>query len=186
MVTLSTSELSSALLLALIVLLVGRRAVAMARGTPVSVARLVLTTLLFLLLFAFLAVEELFLLPVYAVAADVAVVGIVGVLAVPFVERRVTVYRDPVAGWSFRLGLVVPALYLGLFALRFALDFVVVGEDPFGPPVTSVSLSPVALVTLAIVDALFAASAGLLVARSAGIYRAYRTAVRAAGPDPTA
>jgi hypothetical protein len=184
MAALSPTDTTTLVLLAFVVLLVVRRSVRMAQGTPLSMGRVYLFTVVYLGLYVLVAVEEILLLPIVAVAAEAAVVAIVGVAAAPFVERRVHVYRDPSGGWAYRIGVVVPVVYIGLFVGRLAIDVVLLGVSPFAPPPVGLQLAPWVTAILAVVDGLYAASTGLLMARTVAIRRAY---VRArAGERPLA
>ncbi len=185
MVVGASAQSASIVLLALVVFVVGRRAVGMARGTTLSLPRLFGFTALYAFIFAVLALEELVQFPVAVVAVNVAIVGAVAVLSYPFVRRRVVVYTDPNGGWSYRVGYVVPLVYLVLFVVRLAIDLAVLGQIPFTFAPVAPQLSPASLAVVLSVDALFAGSTGLLLARTAAVYRAYRD-VRSASAPPAA
>lgn len=173
MVSYSSQDLFALLIVLLVVGFIARRSVAMSRGTTLSIARLLVSMVLYLGLFALVTLGEVFYLPLYVILAEIVAVVVVGLSVVPWVQRRVEVYRDPAGGWSFRMGVTIPVLYLALFLLRIALDFLVLGVDPFGPLPAGFTLSTSQTALLAIVDGLYALSTGLVVARTLGIYRAY-------------
>ena len=185
MTSLSSQDLSAIVVALLFVLLITRRMLRAVRGAPLSLPRLFGVAGLYVVLFLLLTLEELLYLPYYLPVVDVAVLAAVAALVVPFVQRRVVVYRDPAAGWSYRLGAVIPALYVSLFAARLVIDVAVLGIDPFFTSPTTLELSSSTTALLATVDALYAASTGLLVARTVAIYRAYRAA-EATPPRDTA
>ncbi len=190
MVAVSPTEITSLVFVAILVVVVGRRAILTVRGTTLSLPRLFAFLALFVLLFALLVLEELFYLPWFAVAGELAIGAVVAVVATPFIQRRVVIYQDPERGWSYRLGYIVPTIYLGLFVLRFVLDALLLGIAPLSPPPAGFALSPEAELVLGAVDALLAVSLGLVVARTWAIYRAYEARlrehepVRASGPGP--
>lgn len=177
------------LLLALIAALVGVRTVRMMRGAPVSGARLVGFGLLYVVLFASVLLVDVALLPWYSYALDaVAIVAAIAV-AVPYVGRRVVLERRPDGQWVYRLGALLPVVYLVLFLVRILVDLLLVGASPFGGPTGSggsVVLSPTAAGALIAVDALFSFSAGLLLGRNVAVYVAYRRRLRGgpAAPPP--
>lgn len=167
---------TAAVILLVILFVVARRVIGMVRGTPVNPVRLLASTALYVLLFALVVAEEFLLLPWYVPVVNVAVAGTVGALATPYVVRRVQVYRDAAGAWHYRLGYVIPALYVGLFGVRVLVDLFVLGVNPLSPSLPSGALSGGEAILLAAVDALFSVSMGLLLGRSFGVYRAYRAA----------
>ena len=174
---------TAAIVLVIVVFIVGRRVVAMVRGTPISPARLFGATALFTALFAVFVAEEFLLLPWFVPVADVGVAVVVAAAASPLVRRRVEVYRDAAGTWHYRLGYAIPVVYLALFGVRLLVDVLVLGVDPFAGPPAPVPLAPLQVLLLSVVDALFAVSMGLLLGRTFGVYSAYRAAVRR---DPAA
>ncbi|HYK93152.1 MAG TPA: hypothetical protein VEY07_03815 [Thermoplasmata archaeon] len=184
MVALSSQDSVALLIVVIIVAVIVRRSVAMAQGTTLSLGQLIASGALYVVLFGVVALEELLILPIYVVVVEAAIVVLVGLSAAPWVQRRVSVYQSPGAGWSFRLGVTIPVIYVGLFVLRIALDFLVLGIDPFGPPPAGFSLSPSATALLVAVDGLYAVSTGLVIARTLGIYRAYAAVARSSSRTP--
>jgi hypothetical protein len=184
-VALTNSDVTTLVFVAIFALLLGRRIVAMVRGTPVRPERMFAFAALFAAVFVLVLLTSASQLPpwTYAVDAAIAVVSTVGSAVI--VRRRVVMeWRD--GRWFYRLGAVIPALYLGLFALRLALDTVVLGVNPFGgAPGSPVPLSGTALLTVVVIDVLFAFSTGLLVGRTIGVYLRYREKL-AAGPPTEA
>ncbi len=171
----------SLLLAAFIGLLIVRRAVLQLRGAPLSTARLVGYALLYPLLFALVAgLESLPLLPLWSLGVDVAAAAVGAWAAVSYVERTVVVYSEG-GRWMYRLGLVVPLVYVGLFLGRLALELAV-GIDPFAPSITA--LSPTNTLLLEVVDALFGFSTGMAVGRNLGVYRAWQRRLAQSTPAP--
>jgi hypothetical protein len=169
------------LLLAIVVLLIARRMYLMVQGTVFSTPRLIGYAAFYVVFFALGVFVGVLALPFYVPIAEGAVLVVSGAIAVPFVERAVRFERRADGQWYYRLGLLIPAVYLVLFAVRIVIDFVLLNENPFAPP-TSVSLTPFQAVLLVLVDTLFAVSTGLLVGRSVGVYRAYQRLPKDAPP----
>lgn len=176
------------LLYALIFLLVVRRAVAMARGTPVRPERLVFMAVVYGGLFVLTVGLDFGLLPDWTLAVDAAAIVAGAVLAERHVRDTVVLTPTPAGGWSYRLGVLLPSVYLTLFAVRTVVELVVLNEDPFSTaPLPALSLE--GAVALASVTALFALSTGLLVGRTAGVLAAYerrRKETPAPPPPPPA
>lgn len=173
-------------LVGILVVLVAVRLYRMARGVPYSPVRIAGFLVVMLPLFGIAVASSLTILPPWSLVVDAGVLVGTAILALPFVERAVRFEQAPGGGWIVRLGFAVPALYLGLFAVRLALDFVVLGFNPFGPLPVGMTLSTTSLVVFILVDGLFAFSTGLLVARSVGTYRAFQRGPgkRASGAGP--
>lgn len=144
-------------------------------GAPLSVPRLAGFAAFYLFLFALLVGEAYTLLPVGLLGVDALIVVATTLLALPYVRRAVTVSRRPDGQWFYRMGPLIPVVYLFLFLVRMGIDVAVLNESVAGPPVVT-SLSPGGQAALALVDALFAFSTGLLTARSIGVYQEYRSA----------
>jgi hypothetical protein len=154
----------------------------MIQGARYSVGRLVVFAALYVFFFVLLAVSTLSTVVAlwgvagYALAAVYAAVVIASAhVARPFVHRRVRFEERSDGSWYYRLPVVVPALYLVLFVVRFAVEIVALGpsflSSPFNPPSVSTSLVAV----LIGIDLMFGVSSGILVGRSQGVYRAYQT-----------
>ena len=182
MTTLSANDASTIVIVAIIVVVIARRVVGMVRGAPVSPPRLFGFAILFGFLFVVGIFSTLSQLPVWTYGLDAAVVVVASVLATWYVQRIVVIeWRN--GAWYYRLGVVIPVVYIALFATRLALDAVVLGIDPFAPPMGGPVLTGTKLGLVTVVDALFAFSTGLLVGRSVGVYLEYKKKA-AAGPPP--
>lgn len=182
---LSSADETTLVILALFIVLIGRRIVGMVRGAPARPARLAGFAVLFSALFVFTIAFSFFVVPLWTYALDAAVAAAAALGATWYVRRHV-VFDWRNGEWYYRLHILIPALYLVLFAVRLVLDALVLGVNPFGaPPSTRVVLSGASLLTLVAVDGLFAFSTGLLVGRSAGVILEHRKKL-AEGPPPPA
>src|SRR5580700_10570148 len=180
-VTFSSADIGPVVILLLFVVIIGRRVVLMVRGTPVRPARMFLIALFYVLLFAITIAASYAELPLWTYAVDAAVLVAASIGATVLVQRRVVVeWKDGV--WSYRLGALIPAIYLTLFVVRLLLDLFVLNVNPFAFTVPSAApLTGVSLYIVVLVDALFALSTGLLLGRTVGVYVEYRK-FSAAGP----
>jgi hypothetical protein len=179
---LSNTDVTTLVFVALIVLVVARRVVGMVRGVPVRPERMFAFAALYSGLFVLVIASSYAQLPAWSYAIDAAVAVVAAFAATLAVQQRVVVeWRD--GQWYYRLGMAIPVLYLTLFVVRIALELLVLGVSPFAPPSTT-PLSGTAEVTLAVIDALFAFSTGLLVGRTLGVYLEYRKLSRAGPPKP--
>lgn len=173
----STSELESyGLLLAVFALLIGRRVVGMVRGAPLSIGRLAAFAAVYLALCALALGADLLIEPWWVGVVNAAIVVGIALTLPSAIESSVAVYRGPGGGWYFKLGMWVPLVYLTLFIGRIAIEIGVLGIDPFAYSPFSVAFTTEQRILLAVVDALFAVSTGLLLARSLAVYRSFRRA----------
>ncbi|MCI4336384.1 MAG: hypothetical protein L3K17_04195 [Thermoplasmata archaeon] len=168
-----------AVVLAVFVLIIGRRVVMMVRGTPFSLARLVGVAVFYVALCALALAFDLLLVPWWLVAADVGAIVVVTAGLPPYIESQVSVYRGPGGGWYYRLGAWVPLAYVALFVARLGIEFGVLGINPFVYSASVPNFTTVQLAILAGVDGLFAFSTGLMLARSFAVYRVYQRAAAA-------
>ncbi|MGC2035533.1 MAG: hypothetical protein WA761_08850 [Thermoplasmata archaeon] len=170
--------LSTGILLAIIVLVIVRRTYRMIQGARASPGYLFGFLGLYLVLLAFTLVSTIVLLPAYSAILDIALVVIAGSAGFPWVLRHVKLEKRANGEWYYRLGPIIPIVYLVLFVTRLVIDLVVLGLDPFdfyGSGTVTLTQTQIDITIL--VDALFALSTGLLAARSFGVYSAYRKAV---------
>ena len=192
-VTLSSTETSALVFLALFVFLVVRRTIRQLRGAPYSPGRLWVFAGLYVLLFSALAFTTLFAAvstwgtDAYVLLAPyVATPCIAAFLAAPYVERVVRFERREDGQLYYRLSWHIPVLYLVLFTARFVAEIVVFGlagvivsfPPPLPPTVTDLGI-------LIGVDLLFAVSLGLLVGRGVGVYEAHRALPPETVPPPS-
>jgi hypothetical protein len=168
----------------LIFLVIARRAIQMARGVPYSTPRLVAQACLFLFLFGFTILFDLEFLPAWMLAIDTALLAPSAGIATRHVRRVIQFDQRADGQWMYRLGILLPAIYLGLYAVRLAVEIVVVPAVLTGSG-TIPLLDPLQQYALAGVDGLFAVSAGLLVGRSFGVYEAYSERMRNLPPIPS-
>lgn len=174
------------LVLAIIVLLLVRRAVLMVRGAPVRPAALFGFAAFYAVLFALSVVVDSAGAPIYFLLADLIIVAVAAVLGARHILVVLRLERRSDGRWYYQLPPWIPIVYIGLFLLRLVLSYEILGPSSFTfVRSASVSLSPLDLAALQTVDALFAASTGILIARSVGVYLAYRKATAALGSPPT-
>src|ERR1700683_4188756 len=179
----SSADIGPIVLVALLVVIIGRRVVMMVRGTPVRPARMFTIAAFYVALFAVTIVASYTQLPLWTYALDAVVVVLAGIGTTLWVRRLVVVeWKNGV--WMYRLGAVIPAVYLPLFVVPLGIDLFLLGVNPFDFTLPSTApLSGLPLILVVVVNALFAFSTGLLVGRTTGVYLEYRT-LSAAGPPP--
>jgi len=175
----NSAEFTAIFIQLLIVLIVARRSYFMAQGVPYSGARLAVLPALILVLWTVVELESTLLTPwalPYLIALDVSIVVVTALVFTPVAERMTQVTRDPSGGGSYRIGFALAALFVGAFIVRLAvavalfpssLEF---GTPPGGYPPVQQQL------VLAVIDAIFSLSAGLVLARSIGIRRKWKSA----------
>ncbi len=177
MVSISSSQAEVLGILLLFVLWASYRTYRMTRGASASPQRLATITGLYLFLFALSAASDALLFPIAFVGVEVVLLLVGAVLTTFYVRRHVEISPHPQWGWSYRLSFALPAVYLILFCTRMGVDLLLLGGIP-GLTTSSTSplpsVSGLSLVILAVVDALFAVSAGLITGRSVGVYLALR------------
>jgi hypothetical protein len=178
-VSLSSAELTAIGIEILIVLIVVRRSYAMTKGVPYSTARLALLPALFLFLWALSELESILLVPwalPYLIALDLGILLGTALTFTPVAQRLAEVRQDGSGGWSYRFGFSFAAFFVGIFVIRLVLAAVLFPSSlEFGAPVGTLPTESQQAV-LALVDALFSLSAGLLLSRSLGIYRKVQAA----------
>lgn len=178
---LTNTDVTTLAFVALFVLIVARRAYGMIRGSPVRPERMFAFAALFAAILVLVLATSLTQLPLWTYGLDALVAVAATAAATVAVQKRVVLeWRN--GQWYYRLGVGILVLYLVLFVARLALDTLVLGVDPFASMPPSVgSLSSVDGKIVAIINGLFAASTGLLVGRTVGVYLEYRKRL-AAGP----
>jgi len=182
----SSPQLFALAIQIVIILAVIRRSYSMMQGVAYSLPRLALLPVLILVLWGISELESIVLTPwaiPYLIALDLAILIGTAIVSTPIAERMTTVHRDPAGGGSYRIGISMAVLFVGVFVARIALAAVLFpsafqfGSPPAGfPPIQQ-------QIVLGVIDALFSMSAGLLVGRSVGIYRRWESA-RPTSPTP--
>lgn len=176
--TYSSPELGAVFAQFVIVLFIVRRSYAMSQGVPFSVRRLAVAPGLILILWTLSELESILLTPwavPYLVTVDVTIV-IVATLAFSRITEGMTEVKQGASGeWSFRIGISIAMLYLGVFLVRLTLTVILFpsslefGSTPGGfPPLPQ-------QIALGVIDAIYSVSTGLLLGRSMGIARKVRT-----------
>lgn len=177
--TFTSVELTAILVQVIIALLIVRRSYAMTQGVPYSTVRLVVFPGLVLVLWAFDELGSILLTPLalpilIALDSVVLVVTAIGITSVA--ERMTRVSVEPPGTPSYQISFSLAALFVATFAVRIAVGIALFPTAlEFGSPAGG--YPPFAQqFALALIDALFSASVGLLVGRSVGIYRKVRSA----------
>jgi hypothetical protein len=172
MTTYTSAELTSIIIELVIVLVIIRRSYAMTQGVPYSAIRLAVLPALIVLLWGGNAFESIYLTPwavPYLIALDVAILIGVSYAFTPMAARMTHVERDSSGNGSFRIEFSLAALFVVAFVIRIGLAVVLFpssleyGAPPGGFPPVQQQL------VIAVIDAIFSLSAGLVVARSVGI-----------------
>jgi hypothetical protein len=178
--TISPEAEQTLLIGVLFALFIARRAYTQYRGARLSPGRLIGFSILYPLLFAVVIGSESYpVVPYWSLAADAVAVVAGSLIAVDHVGRRAAIYREN-GLWMYRLGPLVPVVYIVLFLGRLVLELAI-GIDPSAPSIGSISAT--AVLVLVVVDALYGFSTGLSLGRNVGIYRAWqRQAAAASSP----
>lgn len=89
--------------------------------------------------------------------------------------RTTVVERSSEGRWTYRGRIAIPVLWLGFFLLRYGVELTLLGRVYLFTPTPTHSVAiPTYAAALLVVDALFAASTGLVMGNALGIYFAYR------------
>jgi hypothetical protein len=162
-----------------------RRTYLLTQGVRVSVWRLVALPVVYVAIYAIelgaigyagvgsSVADDLYI----SFAVDAALVVAGTFVAYGYTLRHVTLYhQEGDSEWSYRLGALLPVVYVVLFFVRVAIELVVLGESPFNAPTTqsSIGVSTVVLYFLFAVDALWGVSTGFLVGRSVAVYHEWQ------------
>jgi hypothetical protein len=92
-----------------------------------------------------------------------------------FASHTTVVERSSAGRWTYRGRIAIPVMWLAFFLLRYGVELALLGRVYLFTPTPTPAVSvPTFAVTLVAVDALFAASTGLVMGNSFGIYSAYR------------
>lgn len=101
-----------------------------------------------------------------------------------YISRTTVFERSPAGRWTYRGRIWIPFLWLALFLLRYGVELALLGRVYLFTPTPNHTVPiPTFAVALIAVDALFAASTGLVMGNALGIYAAYRRQ-RSQGPVP--
>jgi len=180
----TSAEFTAIFIQLFIVLIIVRRSYFMTKGVPYSAARLAALPVLILILWTVSELESLLLTPwalPYLVALDAAILVLTTLAFTPIAERMTQVTREPSGAGTYRIGFSLAALFVGAFVIRItvavalfptSLEF---GTPPGGFPPAQQQ------VVLAVIDAIFSLSAGLVLARFFGIRRKWKVAPTSPG-----
>jgi hypothetical protein len=182
--------------LAIIVLLLVRRTLALARGTPYGPVRVFLYggfSMILFVVFGFSTIDAAVgtwgPVALALVAAYAAIVGLAALLAAPRVRALARFERRADGILYYRLPIVIPALTIVLFLVRAAIEALVFGLAAFTTFALPTSLPVGSLYLLIAVDLVFGVSIGLLFGRGIGVRSAHRALPpedRGEVPPPTA
>lgn len=178
MTSYTSSELLAIVIQLVIVLLIARRSYQMTLGVSYSIARLALLPIVIGFLWLLNVLGALALVPgwaPYLIAVDLAILLGAAAAFTPIAERRTVILRHGSDGsGEYRIGFSITVVFLVAFLLRLVLAIALFPQAfVFGAPVGTLPYAQ-ALV-LAVIDALFSLSAGLLVGRSLGIHRRWKS-----------
>ncbi len=189
--TLSPSDESTLVVLAIVFLFLARRTYRMVRGMRYSAARLFVYSGLYVLLFVLFAFITIYAATsawgMYAESLVVpygAVVAAAAVLSTPFVRRIVRFERREDGREYYRLPWVVPVLSLVLFVVRFTVELFIFGLASTTSFFLPTSLPTVLLLVLIVIDLLFGVSVGLLLGRAVGVRSAHEELASAPAEPP--
>jgi hypothetical protein len=162
-----------------------RRAYLLTHGARVNVARILFLPALYIVVYAaelaaigYGAVGSSVANPVYiSFALDGALLAVGVFLSYGYTLRHVELYRAPgETAWWYRMNPLLPVVYVVLFFARTAIEAVVLNLSPFAFPSAAAlaAVSPLALYSLFVVDALWGLSTGFLLGRSVAVYHAWQ------------
>lgn len=170
---------STIILLVIFLGLVLRRAYRTAHGARLSRGRLWVFAGFYLVLLLVQLLLTYLILPCWTIPLDLGVVVVGAVVFTGYTRERVEIYQGPKGTWMYRLGMQAAVLYVALYAVRIALEFLYFPSFiSFGPVGASPSLSPLTEGILLVVDSLLSLSTGFLLGRLAGIELRYGEIVR--------
>ncbi len=193
MVSINPSEEPVLGLLALFALLGIYRTYRMSRGTQANPTRMIAVAVFYVFLWIISVAGDAVEFPYWFLGVEAALLVGVALATTPYVRRVAEISTHETQGTMYRLGALLPAIYLVLFLVRLSADVLLFGGIPGLTSTTTTSSSGVPtlptlsgwqLGALAGVDALFSASAGLVVGRSAGVALAVRDQEKATPPPP--
>ncbi len=158
-----------------------RRVYAQTQGTRYSATRLFAFAALALVLFGLLAATTLSLAVARwgatawaLVGADAAAALVAAALVIPYARRSARFEQRADGALYYRLPWLIPAVYLGLFVVRFGAEGYLTGFASLGSIPTGSSVSKEAVEGLIALDLLYGGSLGLLFGRGIGVVQAFR------------
>lgn len=159
------------------------------KGIRVRLWWVALFALFYELLFL-LVLEEVLRLPFGRVAIGAALLDLVlfAVGVIPgfrYTLRTTTFERNASGKWAYRGRIAIPTAWLALFLFRYAVELALLGRVYLFTPTYSQTVAiPTYAAALIAVDALFAASTGLVMGETVAIWWAYHVQkARAAVPS---
>ncbi len=180
MASLSQADTSALVVLAIIVLIMVRRTVALAQGAQYGPTRIFAYGGFSMFLFAFFAATTIYVawgtwgpIGLALLAPYAAIVVGAALVAEPIVRRRVKFETRAGGAVYYRLPLIIPVLTLVLFVVRVAVEIWMFGLAAFASFAIPTSLSVGSLAILIAFDLVYGVSIGLLVGRGLGVRRAF-------------
>ncbi len=144
------------------------------KGITVRVWLIYLFLVFYVALFALVAVDELRIrwgdFSRVAVVLNLVLAAVAASFAERYTARSTTLARTPAGVWMYRGGLTIPVLWISLFLLRFGVEALIFHRIFLLGPEREPNVSiPLFVVTLFVLDAVFAISTGVLFGNSVGI-----------------
>ncbi len=195
MTTVSSNTLTTGIIvLAVIVIIMVRRTIALHSGTPYSGARVFGYGAFQTFLFLFFGASTIYVaygtwgpIGLSLIAPYALVVIGAALVAEPRVRRRVQFETREGGQVYYRLPIVIPLITLVLFAVRLSVEIALFGLAAVFTFTFPTTLPLGALALLIVVDLLYGASVGILYGRGFAIRAAYRQrATPPAEPQPLA
>ncbi len=181
MVTLSSADQTALFILALIVLLLIRRTIALYQGARYGNVRIFAYGGFSMVLFGYFAASTIYVAwsvwgptALALLAPYLAIVALTAWFVRPIVERRVQFDTRP-DGVYYRLPILIPVLYLVFFIARVSVEIGLFGLASIATFSIPSVVSTLDLVILIAFDLLFGASIGLLLGRGLGVRKAYES-----------
>ncbi|MGI0130102.1 MAG: hypothetical protein ACREEC_08155 [Thermoplasmata archaeon] len=181
----SATALYGYLFVAVVILIIVRRTVGQIRGvrlrmgwligTPVILG-LIYVALMYSIYYAGLA-SEFSVATIVGAVSDGAAVVVGVILARRHAARTLEIWpgTPPDTEWYYRIGPIVPLLYVVLYAARVLIELIVVGVAPFTVPTTLNGLAPLAVYSLLAVDVAWGASTGMVIGRNFAVLHRWKS-----------
>jgi hypothetical protein len=148
------------------------------KGIRVRLWWVALFALFYELLFLLVLEEDLRLpfgrLTILAGLGDLVLFAVGVVPGFRYTLRTTTFERNAAGKWLYRGRIAIPVAWLSLFLFRYAVEFALLGRVYLFTPIYTQQVTiPTYVASLILVDALFAASTGLVMGETVAIWWAY-------------
>jgi hypothetical protein len=180
MATLSSSDQSGLIVLAIIVLIMARRTYMLSQGARYGPTRIFAYGAFSMFLFAYLAGSTIYL--AWAVWGPLALALLAPYLAIiaaaawafrPVVERHVKFETRADGAVYYRLPVILPVLTLVFFLARVGAEIALFGVGFIATLAIPAGVTSLSLAILIALDLLFGTSIGMLIGRGLGVRGAY-------------